>query len=148
VSSFAARTRHAIRILRSRQWPWQASDGILNSIEPGDPLDQDLYDLEPEEAAKVDQVPGSLDEAISALEADHEFLMQGDVFTGDVLETWISDKRENEIDALRPRPHPYEFFLSDQISQSSGSGSSAACRAYAVSNNSMRPAIPRRSPAR
>ena len=90
MSSFAARTRHEICILRSWQWPWQASDGILNSIEPGEPLDQDLYDLEPEEAAKVDQVPGSLDEAISAFEADHEFLMQGDVFTGDVLETWIS----------------------------------------------------------
>lgn len=59
----------------------------------------------------MDQVPGLLDEAISALEADHEFLMQGDVFTGDVLETWISYNRDNEIDALRPRPHPYEFFL-------------------------------------
>jgi glutamine synthetase len=86
-------------------------DGIQNRIDPGNPLDFDLYELEPEEAAKVKQVPGSLDKVLEALEADHEFLIQGDVFTVDVLETWIKYKRGREIDPVRLRPHPYEFFL-------------------------------------
>jgi glutamine synthetase len=86
-------------------------DGIENRLDPGNPLDFDLYELEPEEAAKVKQVPGSLDKVLEALEADHGFLTKGDVFTVDVLETWIRYKREHEIDPVRLRPHPYEFFL-------------------------------------
>jgi glutamine synthetase len=86
-------------------------DGIKNKMKPGEPLDKDIYDLEPEELAKVPQAPGSLDEAIDNLERDHEFLLQGDVFTKDVIKTWIDMKRSKEIDAIRVRPHPYEFFL-------------------------------------
>ena len=86
-------------------------DGIQNRIEPPTPLDRDLYDLPPEELAKVPQVPGSLDEVLDALEADHEYLLAGGVFTPDVIETWIEYKRENEVDALRLRPHPWEFYL-------------------------------------
>jgi len=86
-------------------------DGINNRIEPPPPVDKDLYDLPPEELAKVPQVPSSLDEALDALEADSEFLKVGGVFTDDLIETWISYKRETEIDAVRLRPHPYEFSL-------------------------------------
>ncbi len=86
-------------------------DGIENKIDPGEALDKDLYDLAPEELASVPQMPGSLDEALNNLEADHEFLLKGDVFTEDALMTWINYKRDNEVDALRLRPHPYEFFL-------------------------------------
>ncbi|MDA0746908.1 MAG: type I glutamate--ammonia ligase [bacterium] len=86
-------------------------DGIQNKIDPGEPLDKNLYDLEPEELAKVPQTPGSLDQALDALAKDHEFLLKGDVFTEDVIETWISYKRENEVDAIRLRPHPHEFAL-------------------------------------
>ncbi len=86
-------------------------DGIENKIDPGPPIDKDLYDLPPEEAAVVKSTPGSLEEALDALEADHAFLLKGDVFTKDVIETWLSYKRENEVNALRLRPHPYEFFL-------------------------------------
>jgi glutamine synthetase len=86
-------------------------DGIQNKTSPGDPMDKDIYDLPPEEAARVPQTPGSLDEALAALEQDHEFLLRGEVFTDDVISTWISYKRENEIDALRLRPHPYEFCM-------------------------------------
>ena len=86
-------------------------DGIQNRIEPPTPVDRDLYDLPAEELAKVPQVPGSLDEALDALEADHEFLLAGGVFTPDVIETWIDYKRANEIDAVRLRPHPYEFYI-------------------------------------
>jgi glutamine synthetase len=86
-------------------------DGIQNKIEPPDPVDRDLYDLPPEDLAKVPQVPGSLDEALEALEADHDFLLAGGVFTQDVIDTWIEYKRENEIDAIRLRPHPYEFHM-------------------------------------
>ena len=86
-------------------------DGIINQIDPGDPLDQNLYDLSPEEAAKVKQVPGSLGESLDALEADHEFMLRGDVFTTDLIQTWLDFKRENELDAVRLRPHPYEYFL-------------------------------------
>jgi glutamine synthetase len=86
-------------------------DGINNRIEPPPPVDKDLYDLPPEELAKVPQVPGSLDEALSALEADQDFLKVGGVFTADLIDTWIAYKRETEIDAVRLRPHPYEFQL-------------------------------------
>src|SRR6516162_6145540 len=86
-------------------------DGIKNKIKPGDPLDRDIYDMEPEELAKVPKAPGSLDESINNLERDHEFLMQGEVFTHDVIQTWIDYKRAKEIDAVRLRPHPYEFYL-------------------------------------
>ncbi len=86
-------------------------DGIKNKIEPPAPVDKDLYDLPPEELKKVPQVPGSLDAALNALENDHAFLTAGGVFTDDLLETWIDYKRINEIDAIRLRPHPYEFNL-------------------------------------
>ncbi len=86
-------------------------DGIQNRIEPPDPMDKDLYDLPPEDLAQVPQVPGSLEQALDALEADREFLQVGDVFTDDLIDTWISYKRENEVDALRLRPHPYEFTM-------------------------------------
>jgi glutamine synthetase len=86
-------------------------DGIQNKIEPADPVDKDLYDLPPEELAKVPQVPGSLEAALEALEADNEFLRAGGVFTDDLIETWIDYKRINEIDEVRLRPHPWEFHL-------------------------------------
>jgi len=85
-------------------------DGIQNRIDPGDPLDKNLYELPPEELAKVPTVPDSLLGAIEALEKDHEFLLKGDVFTKDFLENWIELKKK-EYDALRLRPHPYEFFM-------------------------------------
>jgi glutamine synthetase len=86
-------------------------DGIENKIDPGKPIDKNLYDLEPEEAAKIRTVPGSLDQAITNLEADHAFLLKGGVFTQDLLETWIEYKKTKEVDTMRLRPHPYEFFL-------------------------------------
>jgi glutamine synthetase len=86
-------------------------DGINNRIEPPPPVDKDLYDLPPEELAKVPQVPSSLDAALDALEADQEFLKVGGVFTSDLIDTWLAYKRETEIDAIRLRPHPYEFQL-------------------------------------
>ena len=86
-------------------------DGVRNKIEPPVPVDKDLYELPPDELANVAQVPGSLNEVLDALEADHEYLLEGGVFTEDLIETWIAYKREHEIDALRLRPHPYEFAL-------------------------------------
>jgi len=86
-------------------------DGIQNKIVPPDPIDKDLYDLEPEDKAKVKSTPGSLEEVLNALEADHDFLLKGDVFTKDVIETWLDYKRSKEVDAIRLRPHPYEFAL-------------------------------------
>ncbi|CAN5718169.1 type I glutamate--ammonia ligase [soil metagenome] len=86
-------------------------DGIQNRTEPPTPVDKDLYDLPPEELAKVPQVPGSLDEALLALESDSAFLLAGDVFTPDLIETWITYKRLHEIDEVRLRPHPWEFML-------------------------------------
>jgi glutamine synthetase len=86
-------------------------DGVKNKIEPPDPIDKDLYDLPPEESALVKQVPGSLEEVLIALENDHQFLLEGGVFTQDVIDTWIEYKREHELDAVRLRPHPYEFAL-------------------------------------
>ena len=85
-------------------------DGIQNKLSPGDPLDKNIYELPPEELKKVPNVAGSLSEALDCLEKDHEFLLKGDVFTEDFLDMWISTKRK-EHDALRLRPHPYEFFL-------------------------------------
>jgi glutamine synthetase len=86
-------------------------DGIKNRIEPHEPVDKDLYELPPEEAKLIPQVPGTLEEVLQALEADHDYLLEGDVFTKDLIETWISYKRENEIAPLALRPHPYEFEL-------------------------------------
>lgn len=86
-------------------------DGIQNRIEPPDPVDKDLYDLPPEELAKVPQVPASLDESLQALADDHDFLLAGGVFTADLIDTWIDYKTEAEIDAIRLRPHPWEFHL-------------------------------------
>jgi glutamine synthetase len=86
-------------------------DGIKNKTRPGDPLDKDIYDLSPEELKDVPKAPGSLDAALDCLESDNEFLLQGDVFTDDVISTWIWYKREKEVDAIRLRPHPYEFYM-------------------------------------
>jgi glutamine synthetase len=86
-------------------------DGIKNRIEPHEPVDKDLYELPPEEAKLIPQVPGTLEEVLQALEADHDYLLAGDVFTKDLIETWISYKREKEIAPLALRPHPYEFEL-------------------------------------
>ena len=86
-------------------------DGIQNKIHPGDPLDRDLYDLEPEELDTIDSTPASLAESLDALEDDHEYLLKGDVITQDVIDTWIDYKRENEVDAVNVRPHPHEFHL-------------------------------------
>jgi glutamine synthetase len=86
-------------------------DGVERKLDPGEPIDKDLYELPPEEAAKVKQLPGSLSEVLNALEADHEFLMKGGVFTSDLIRTWIDYKRKNEVDAIRLRPHPWEFAL-------------------------------------
>jgi glutamine synthetase len=86
-------------------------DGIQNKIDPGQPLDKDIYDLSPEQLKDVPSLPGSLDESLSALEADHSFLLKGDVFTPQVIDRWISYKREKEITPLRMRPHPLEFAM-------------------------------------
>ena len=88
-----------------------AIDGIQNKTNPGEPLDRDIYEMTPEELAKYPKTPGSLAEAIDALEKDHKFLLAGDVFTSDVIETWIKWKREKELDEMALRPHPYEFHL-------------------------------------
>jgi glutamine synthetase len=86
-------------------------DGIESRLDPGEPLDKDIYALSPAELSKVPSVPGSLEGALNALENDHEFLTKGDVFTQDVIETWLEYKRGKEIDPVRLRPHPYEFKL-------------------------------------
>jgi glutamine synthetase len=86
-------------------------DGIQNKIDPGEPMDKNLYDLPPEVKAQIQQTPGSLAEALDALEADHEFLLKGDVFTKDVVEKWLDYKREEEVLQLNLRPHPYEFMM-------------------------------------
>ena len=86
-------------------------DGIENKTDPGEPAEKDLYDLEPKEMAKIQTMPGSLDEALSRLEKDYEFLLKGGVFSEDLIEAWISYKRTREVDTMRLRPHPYEFFL-------------------------------------
>jgi glutamine synthetase len=86
-------------------------DGIANRTDPGDSLDKDIYDLSPEELSNVPSMPSSLEEALSCLEDDHEFLLKGDVFGEELIETYINYKRKNEADAIRLRPHPYEFAL-------------------------------------
>jgi glutamine synthetase len=86
-------------------------DGIENKIDPGEPLDKDIYGLSPEELKDIPSVAGTLDEALNCLEADHDFLLKGDVFTKDVIDMWISYKREAEVDAVRMRPCPEEFAL-------------------------------------
>jgi glutamine synthetase len=86
-------------------------DGIRNRIDPGDPIERDLYELDGDQAARIKSTPGSLGEVLDALERDHAFLLKGDVFTPDVIETWIAYKREKELAPVNLRPVPYEFFL-------------------------------------
>jgi len=86
-------------------------DGIKNRIDPGKPMDVDVYELSPEEAAHVKNTPGSLNEVLDALEKDHDFLLQGGVFTPDLIDMWINYKRKHEADQIALRPHPYEFHL-------------------------------------
>lgn len=86
-------------------------DGIEQRIDPGEPLDRDIYDMSPEELKNVPSLPGSLEEALAALERDSDFLLKGDVFTESLIERWIRYKREREVNQLRLRPHPYEFAL-------------------------------------
>lgn len=85
-------------------------DGVRNKIDPGQPVDKNIYDLSPEDKANIKSVPGSLEEALDALEKDHDYLLQGDVFTMDVIDTWLAYKRQ-EIQELRLRPHPHEFYM-------------------------------------
>ena len=86
-------------------------DGIKNKIDPGEPIDKDIYELEPEEKAKIKSTPGSLGEVLDALKKDHDYLLAGDVFTEELIDTWINYKKKNEMDAIALRPHPYEFHL-------------------------------------
>jgi glutamine synthetase len=86
-------------------------DGIQNNIDPGEPLDRDIYEMSAEELSAWPHTPASLEEALGALKDDHEFLLRGDVFTQDVVDAWIDYKMENEVEPLRLRPHPHEFFL-------------------------------------
>jgi len=86
-------------------------DGIENKMDPGEPLDKNIYNLPPEELADIDSAPGSLEEALSALNDDQEFLLKGDVFTKDVIDMWIEYKTKNEVNDVKLRPHPHEFFL-------------------------------------
>ncbi len=86
-------------------------DGIQNKMDPGDPMDKNIYDLPPEELAEMGSAPASLEEALDALENDHDFLLKGGVFTKDAIERWIKYKRENEAKEVSRRPHPHEFFL-------------------------------------
>ncbi len=86
-------------------------DGIQNKIHPGEPLDKDIYALSPEELADVPTAPASLEEALDSLENDHDYLLKGDVFTDDAIDMWLEYKREREVDEMRLRPHPYEFYM-------------------------------------
>ena len=86
-------------------------DGIQNKIDPGDPLDKNIYNLPPEELAEIPSAPGSLDEALEALKADQEFLLKGDVFTQDAIDMWVDYKTDNEVNDVKLRPHPHEFYL-------------------------------------
>lgn len=86
-------------------------DGIENKIDPGDPLDKNIYDLPPEELEEIDSAPASLEEALKALKEDNDWLKKGDVFTQDVIDKWIEYKMEKEVSAVNRRPHPYEFYL-------------------------------------
>ncbi len=86
-------------------------DGIENNMDPGQPLDKDIYETDPEEVSRIPSMPGSLEEALDALQRDHAFLLKGDVFTEELLRTYVEYKRTKEVDAIRLRPHPYEFAL-------------------------------------
>ena len=86
-------------------------DGIKNKIDPGKPIEGDLFSMPPKQLSRIKTVPGSLEDALDALEKDHKFLLEGGVFTQEVIETWLAYKRENEVDEIRQRPHPHEFFL-------------------------------------
>ena len=86
-------------------------DGIENKMDPGQPLDKDIYELDPEEISSIPSMPGSLEDALDALQRDHAFLLKGDVFTEELLRTYVDYKRSKEVDAIRLRPHPYEFAL-------------------------------------
>jgi len=86
-------------------------DGIENQTSPGDPLDKNIYALSAEERSNIASMPGSLEEALTCLEEDHDFLLKGDVFTEDTIKSWIDYKRESECDPVRLRPHPHEFEL-------------------------------------
>jgi glutamine synthetase len=88
-----------------------AIDGIQRRLEPGQPLDKDIYGLSPEELKGYASVPGSLDESLAALREDRDFLLRGDVFTEDVIDAWISYKQTHEVQAIRERPHPWEFAM-------------------------------------
>jgi glutamine synthetase len=88
-----------------------AIDGMQNKIDPGDPVDKNIYDMGPEELAAITEAPASLEEALTALKADHDYLLRGNVFTADVINNWIRYKMESEVEALRIRPHPYEFCM-------------------------------------
>jgi len=90
-------------------------DGIQNKILPPEPVDKDIYELEGEEKAKIKSVPGSLAESLDALEKDHKFLLEGGVFTKDVIDTWIDYKRKREVDQVALRPHPWEFMLYSDV---------------------------------
>src|SRR5438105_14134808 len=93
-------------------------DGVENKIDPGQPLDKDIYDLGPEELAKVPSMPGSLEDALDALVKDHQSLLKGDVFTEELLRTYIDYKRSKEMAAVRVRPHPHECMLSAELQNS------------------------------
>jgi glutamine synthetase len=86
-------------------------DGIQNKIDPGEPLDKESYHLSPTEATAIKTVSSSLEEALDALEKNHDYLLKGDVFTKDAIEVWLEYRRSKEVDAIRLRPHPYEFYL-------------------------------------
>jgi len=86
-------------------------DGVKNKIEPPAPIEKDLYELPAEQARKIKSMPGSLEQALDALEKDHDFLLEGGVFTPDLIEMWLEYKRKKEVDAMRLRPHPHEFAL-------------------------------------
>ena len=86
-------------------------DGIENKMDPGQPLDKDIYELDPEELSSIPSMPGSLEEALEALERDHAFLLKGEVFTEELLRTYVDYKRSKEVDEIRRRPHPFEFAL-------------------------------------
>ena len=90
-------------------------DGVINKIEPPKPIDEDLYELDPELKRQVKSTPGSLAEVLDALEMDHEYLLKGDVFTTDLIETWIDYKRVREYEQVALRPHPWEFYLYHDI---------------------------------
>jgi glutamine synthetase len=86
-------------------------DGVRNKIEPPKPIDADLYELSPREKARIKSTPGTLGDVLDALDRDRKFLLEGGVFTPDVIDTWIEYKQENEVDAVALRPHPWEFYL-------------------------------------